>query len=174
MMRKQDSSRCARFFAGPVVRRTKPRQAASIRRTQDIAEGFLSLSLSLPLSFPLPLPLPHARADSIRTARIESQKYRRESGQSCPATTVVLLILLADADHQHSASRAETRLHAPLISRSPYALDSVAHGESVVVVRDTIPKPDLDRLRMLPASPVSPDPGFANTHPSRETSEPRS
>src|SRR5947207_10728458 len=107
MMREQDSARRARFFAGPVVRRTKPRQAASIRRTQDIAEGFPSLCL--PLSFPLPLP--HARVDSIRTARIESQKYRRESGQSCPATTVVLLILLADADHQHSASRAETRLH---------------------------------------------------------------
>ena len=158
MMREQDSSPRARFFARPVVRQTKPRRVASVRRTQDIAED----------SSPLPLPL--ARASETRNSSTVSQKYRRESGQFCPATTVVLLILLGDEDHQHSESRAEIRLHAPLVSRSPGAQDSAAHCESVAGVHDTIPKPTLDCLRMLPASPVSPDPDFANNHPSHEKS----
>src|SRR5437868_1728951 len=109
----------------------------------------------------------------MRNVSIESQKYCRESGRFCPVTAVVLPILLADADHQHSESRADIRLHAPLVSRSPDAQDSVAHYESVVCVHDTIPKPASDFLRMLPASRVSPDPGFANTHLSREKSESR-
>ena len=109
MMREQDSSPRARSFARPVVRQTKPRRVASVRRTQDIAED----------SSPLPLPL--ARASETRNSSTVSQKYRRESGRFCPVTTVALLILLGNADHQHSESRAEIRLHAPLVSRSPDA-----------------------------------------------------
>ena len=156
MMPEQNNSPPARFFAGPVVRRTKPRQVASIRHSPCISED-----------------LPLVPADYIRNASIESQKYPRESGQSLQVTAVLLLILLADADHQHSESRAGIGLHAPLVSRSPDAQDSVARYESVVCVHDTIPKPASDFLRMLPASRVSPDPGFANTHPSREKSESR-
>src|SRR5947209_5714698 len=110
----------------------------------------------------------------MRNASIDSQKYPRESGRFCPVTGVVLPILLADADHQHSGSRAKIRLNAPLISRSPDAPDLVAHCEFVACVHDTIPKPASDFLRMLLVSPVSPDPGFANIRPYRERSESRS
>src|SRR5206468_6440122 len=96
-----------------------------------------------------------------RTANIESQKYRREFGQFLPVTAVVHPILRANADHQHSESRAATRLNAPLVSRLPDAQDSAAHCGSVAGVHHTIPRPASDCQQTLPASPVWPDRGFA-------------
>src|SRR5439155_704504 len=86
------------------------------------------------------------------------------------APSFLRVIPLAGEGRPRSGSRAEIRLPAPLIWRWPGGQDSAAPYECADVARDTNPKPNSDRVRTLPALPVSSDQDFASNHPCPEKS----
>ena len=90
------------------------------------------------------------------------------------APSFLALIPLAGEGHPRSGSRAEIREPVPLNWRSPGGQDSAAPYECADVARDTNPKPNSDRVRTLPALPVSSDQNFASNHPCPEKSGSRS
>src|SRR5436305_8243249 len=76
-------------------------------------------------------------------------------------------------DRPRSGSRVEIHLPATLSWRSPGGRDSAAPYECADVARNTNSKLNSDRVRTLPASPVSSDQDFASTRPCHEKSRSR-